>query len=137
MADLQRQAGPAVEYKVGRNSVQLRPQSQLRLRQDVQAGLKVCQHYQYVRSGPCQAGRPLPLTVRVQEFSAPVVIVRHRGALRELCSPLHSRAPTMQKSFTQLIEYEKVTRQHSDTFEPSGPKRSSVTILSIQPRQIQ
>src|SRR5665213_694761 len=77
MADLECQAGSAVEYKVRRDSVQFGPQSQLRFRQDVQTGLKVCRHIS-VRPKPAFSVWPIRCpSPRVFRNFRPVVIVRN------------------------------------------------------------
>jgi hypothetical protein len=58
MTDLDCESGSAIEYKVRRDGVQFRPQSQLRLRQDVQTGLEVCLHIS-VRPEWDFSGRPI------------------------------------------------------------------------------
>ena len=57
-----------------------------------------------VRNRLSQGGRPLPVTVRVQEFFVPGVIVCHCGALKGPLSRLHFRLATMQKKCPQMIE---------------------------------
>ncbi len=138
MADLQCQTGSAIEHKVRRNRVQLRPQPQLRLRQNVQARLEDCRHKivcRMVLPPPDPSRARIPACQKCPRFQPLLQLYSSH------CWPLnrpakitrpYSGRQTRFSSLGGLISLRQTAKSDPARFLPQKPMRSSFSSHRFQ-----